>query len=153
MTVMTIGIDLRPAEPGDVPYIEDLLSTSGLPTADVADQLGVFSICERESGRIGVGGLERVGDVALLRSVAIDESRRGMGYGTRMCDRLLARARDAKVTAVYLLTTTAPGFFARLGFERTERGAVPGSIRGTREFSELCPDSAVCMKRSLDTGL
>jgi amino-acid N-acetyltransferase len=58
-----------------------------------------------------------------------------------------ARSRGAEVT--YLLTTTAEAVFARRGYHKVDRGAVPGVIGETAEFQDLCPVSAVCMGRHL----
>jgi amino-acid N-acetyltransferase len=53
---------------------------------------------------------------------------------------------------MYLLTTTAEGFFARRSYEKVDRDAVPGVIKETAEFQSLCPASAVCMVRHLGPG-
>ena len=171
-------VELRPAEPGDREYVEELLAENDLPTSDLDSAYPALFVCESGEGeRVGVGGLEVAGaeseadgsegdvegsedegevdeverepDAGLLRSVAVEESARGAGYGTAICERLLDRARVADLDAVFLLTTTAEDFFADLGFERVERSRVPDSIQGTAEFSDLCPASATCMKKGL----
>jgi hypothetical protein len=43
------------------------------------------------------------------------------------------------------LTTTAAGYFERRGYVRVERHALPGPIRRSEEFTQLCPASAVAM--------
>lgn len=144
---MPDALTLRPATDADGEYVEDLLADSGLPTADVTEALDSLSLIEVDGRRVGTAGLERHGDLALLRSVAVEAAERGNGYAARACRELLDRAADAGVSAVYLLTTTAAGFFDRLGFERVDRAAVPDPIRATREFSELCPASATVMRR------
>jgi amino-acid N-acetyltransferase len=63
---------------------------------------------------------------------------------------VLAQTRAAGVSTAYLLTTTADEFFADLGFEEIPRETVPPSIQTTTEFSDLCPETAVCMKRELN---
>lgn len=148
---MSVGLELRDAEPGDRQYVETLLAGNDLPTADLDGKLDCLYVCESGGEQVGVGGLERYGDVALLRSVAVEASARGDGYGTELCRELLERARASGVDEVYLLTTTAEGFFERLGFEPTDRAAVPDPIRGTSEFSDLCPSTAVAMRRGLDS--
>jgi amino-acid N-acetyltransferase len=50
---------------------------------------------------------------------------------------------------IYLLTTTAPDFFAGLGFRRAGRKTAPPAIRATRQFATLCPASAVLMHLNL----
>lgn len=74
---MTRDLTLRPANRDDRAYIEDLLERNDLPTADVREQLHCLCLCERDDSPIGVGGLERHGDVGLLRSLAIEDSARG----------------------------------------------------------------------------
>jgi hypothetical protein len=46
---------------------------------------------------------------------------------------------------VFLLTETAPAFFARFGFTDIDRARVPETIRQTVEFSSACPASARVM--------
>lgn len=143
-------VKLRPADPADGEYVETLLTSNDLPVADLSGKLDYLFVCETGAGRVGVGGLERRGDVGLVRSVAVEERARGNGYGTTVCEELLARARAADLGTVYLLTTTAEDFFERLGFDAVDREAVPASIRSTSEFADLCPSTAVCMKHDLD---
>jgi C_GCAxxG_C_C family probable redox protein len=47
------------------------------------------------------------------------------------------------------LTTTASGFFEKLGWSEVWRQAVPGDVRQSEEFKSLCPQRAVCMMLSL----
>lgn len=147
---MSTEVQLRPAEPDDRGYIESLLVRNDLPTADFSEKLSCLYVCETETEQIGVGGLEQYNEAGLVRSVAIEESARGNGYGTRVCDKLLDRAQSTGISTVYLLTTTADEFFERLGFVEVARKTVPTSIQNTSEFSDLCPPTAVCMKRDLD---
>lgn len=147
---MAVERELRPAEPDDREYAESLLAANDLPVADLPDALDRLAVCEVRGERAGVGGLEFCGDHALLRSVAIAEGRRGEGHGRALCERLVAEAADAGAERVYLLTTTAPEFFASLGFEEVDREAPPRAIRESEEFRELCPDAAVCMAREVE---
>jgi amino-acid N-acetyltransferase len=147
---MSTGIRVRPADPVERAYAESLLADNGLPVEDLPEDPDWLYCCEADGERVGVGGLQRRGDHALLRSVAIEESARGAGHGRALCERLLATAADEGVESVYLLTTTAPDFFASLGFEEVERESAPESVRETAEFAELCPDAAVCMRREVD---
>jgi amino-acid N-acetyltransferase len=41
------------------------------------------------------------------------------------------------------------GFFARRGYHKVGRDAVPAAIKETVEFQSLCPASAVCMVKHL----
>ena len=56
-----------------------------------------------------------------------------------------ARARARQIDRLFLLTTTAAGYFEARGYVRVERQALPGPIRRSEEFTQLCPASAVAM--------
>jgi amino-acid N-acetyltransferase len=144
-------IELRTAEPHDREYVEELLADSDLPTEDLATAYSSLFVCESEDEdeRVGIGGLKLFEDVGLLRSVAVEASERGNGYGTAISDKLLDRARDNGLDAVYLLTETAEEFFADRGFERVEREQMADPIQETAEFQHLCADHAACMKLDL----
>ncbi|MFB6193846.1 MAG: arsenic resistance N-acetyltransferase ArsN2, partial [Halobaculum sp.] len=109
-----------------------------------------FYVARRDGDRVGCGGIERDGEVALLRSVVVTRDHRGDGLGTALCDRLVDRAARAGVESVYLLTTDAADFFASVGFTTVPRGSVPDAIRETTQFADLCPDSATVMRRATD---
>lgn len=138
-------------------WVRELLARSGLPTADLGGgtepaptggRPTLYSV-EADGDRVGCVGLERYGDDGLLRSLAVAEPYRGRGYGRAAVRTLQSRARDEGVDTLYLLTTTAAAFFAALGYERTERSAVPGELRESAEFGDLCPESATVMRRRL----
>lgn len=139
---------LVPAEPGDLRYVEWLLREAGLPDEDVRADAPTFYLGTVDGEPVGVGGLEHHGDAALVRSVVVEAEERGAGHGTALvealCDRAAADAAEA-----YLLTTDAAAFFARLGFERIDREDAPPAIRETRQFGDLCPSAATCMRREL----
>jgi amino-acid N-acetyltransferase len=140
---------LEPADEEDLAYVESLLEANGLPTSDVRSKPGCFYVAHDGDERVGVGGVETHGSVGLLRSVAVERSVRGEGLGTALCERLETVARDSGIETLYLLTTTASGFFAGLGYAEVDRSQAPEGIRGMTEFADLCPDSAVCMRKRL----
>jgi amino-acid N-acetyltransferase len=63
---------------------------------------------------------------------------------------MINRAHEEGVEQVYLLTETAVNYFEKIGFSSVTREEVDERIKKTREFSVLCPDSAVTMIRHLD---
>lgn len=138
---------LEEAGADDRTRVERLLRDSDLPVADL-DSSPVRLFVGHDDGQfVGVGGLERYGPDALLRSVAVPDSMRGSGYGSALYRELEARAREAGVERLYLLTDTAAGFFAEVGFEVVDREDAPGSVRETTEFQELCSTEATCMRK------
>ncbi len=142
---------LRRAVRDDLEAIRRLLDDARLPYADLSLDLGPFVVAEHRGDLVGSAGVERHGDLGLLRSVVVAPATRVAGIATWLCCTVTEYARRDGVRALFLLTTTAPDFFARLGFLRVERAGAPGPILATREFRELCPDSSVCMHRALNS--
>ncbi len=141
---------IRPAGASDLPAILALLEGAALPTDGVEAHLRGFVVAEAGRRVIGVAGLERYGDAALLRSVAVADSARGRGLGALLTTRALEPAVIGGARAVYLLTTTAESYFPRLGFGPVAREAVPTSVRESVEFTTACPATAAVMMLELE---
>lgn len=140
---------LTPATPADEAAVAALLASCGLPHLDIAPHLAHFTLARDGHLLVGVIGLEVHGADGLLRSLAVAPDRRGEGIARRLYATLLRNARQLGLTRLYLLTTSAQGFFEMLGFRLVGRDTVPETIRATEEFRQLCPASAACMTRSL----
>jgi amino-acid N-acetyltransferase len=126
--------------------VSELLARSQLPLDGVPATLDHFFVATRGEQIVGVAGLEMPrGATALLRSVAVDAGERNTGIASRLVNRVIAHAGSARVTSIYLLTTTAAEYFARRGFQLVDRTSVPASLRETAEFTHACPASAVAM--------
>ena len=138
---------MRFATSDDLSDVLELLRVSGLPVAGVEDVFPTgFLVSRDEQGQLeAVAGIEVHGNVGLLRSVAVREDRRGTGLGQIIAIQAVEWARDADLTDVYLLTTTADTFFPRLGFEHVERAAMPAALSSSAEMQGACPESAVAM--------
>lgn len=137
----------------DLPAIEQLLVSAGLPVVGVGDALSGFLVAESLESKciVGVVGLEICCDeYALLRSTAVEPEWRGSGVGRRLVERAIAEAESRGIKAMYLLTTTAERYFPSFGFVKTTREAVPDEVKQSVEFREACPASATVM--SLDLG-
>jgi amino-acid N-acetyltransferase len=143
---MTPGPEVRLAMAADYPAVIALLEAAGLPTAGVPRALGDFLVADTESGLAGAIGLERYGCAALLRSAVVRPGDRGSGIGAALVRSLLDRARDGEVREIYLLTTSAEGWFPRFGFTPIAREHVPDAVRASVEFREACPASAAVMR-------
>jgi len=136
--------DILPTGPSQ--DVEPLLTPSGLPTADLRDGAKVVLFgCITDGHLRGIVGLEIHGQVALLRSLAVPPSERGTGLGAALVSRAEQYAARRGVDTVYLLTTTAAGFFERRGYSHVSRQAAPTAIASTTQFSDLCPSSSAFM--------
>lgn len=121
-----------------------LLNEAGLPTKDLPGKTILYA--GYTAGQVvGIIGLERYGETALLRSLVIRIRERGKGYGKRLVQELSNEARKEGISVLWLLTDSAPSFFTELGFSTRNRIDAPESIRASQEFSSLCPDTAICM--------
>ena len=133
----------------DLPAIRTLLAGLALPAEDVGGPAQAFLVAREGGALAGCVGLERCGEDALLRSLAVVPRLQGAGLGRALHAQALEAARAQGLRALYLLTTTAAPFFERAGFVRVDRASAPAPIAASPEFSALCPASAVCMRLAL----
>jgi len=138
---------IRAAGASDLEGVRALLVEANLPPDGLDDQFGPrYAVVEVGGALAGAAGVEVHGAFGLLRSVVVAPTARGTGLGGALVADRLAWARRERLAAVFLLTTTAPDFFAALGFERIARDAAPEEIRRSREFASVCPGSSVLMR-------
>lgn len=145
------GVSINPAAPGDLGDILALLTAVDLPHEGVEEHLTGFLVARDAEGRLqGAIGLERHGDVGLLRSAAISPGLQRSGVGSCLTSTLLGRAAEDGVEKVVLLTTTARDFFERrFGFEEAERGEFDSRLSGSPEWKLPRCSTAVCMALEL----
>ncbi|HTX05885.1 MAG TPA: arsenic resistance N-acetyltransferase ArsN2 [Steroidobacteraceae bacterium] len=143
------GLTLRAATAADTEIIRALLMRSALPTADLNAARPQFVVATREDQIIGAGALERFGDVALLRSVAVESQWRGSAVGRVIVEELERRASAQGLRELILLTLTAREFFERLGYLTRDRAQVPPAVLDSEEFRSLCPAAALCMAKRI----
>ncbi len=132
--------------------IEKLLTTAKLPSSDLvgADKVVLFGH-EQKGKVVGLVGIEKYDQCALLRSLVIEPSERGAGLGGKLVSYAERQAAASGVKTIYLLTTTADKFFQRLGYSSMSRAEAPNIITSTSQFSSLCPDSASFMAKQLNS--
>jgi amino-acid N-acetyltransferase len=135
----------------DLPAVLELLEANKLPTAGVQDHLEHFLLEFTGSDLTACAGLEVHDHAGLLRSVAVADSHRAMGLGSKLVQTILEQARNQKLSSVSLLTETAHDYFPRFGFEITPRESLPESLHASAEFRGACPDSAIAMTLRLET--
>lgn len=140
-----IVLDIARVSPENV---RDLLESNHLPISDLTEnvQLYAFAIGAEQAA---VTGLEVFGEAALLRSVAVADAWKGKGIGQNIVAETEELARVQGLRELWLLTTTAEGFFGALGYEKVDAQTAPPLMQRTAQFSGLCPSSAACMKKYL----
>jgi N-acetylglutamate synthase-like GNAT family acetyltransferase len=112
-----VKLGLRQATLRDKSALLAFLAEQGLPTDDVLSAGSVYWVAESGMKEVIASvGLESGVDVGLLRSVATDGRHRGEGLAKRLVQAALETARSRRLRRVYLFSTGAGGYFARLGF-------------------------------------
>ena len=137
-----------PGEPELRPAILALLVANDLPVVDL-DESKVLFACLNNDEVIGTGGLEFFKDCALLRSVSVKKNVQKTGLGKFIVDELEKIAKGKGINRLYLLTTTAEGFFTKLGYKTIDREELPLEIKNTTEFTSVCPSTANVLRKLL----
>jgi amino-acid N-acetyltransferase len=139
-------IEQRPSRAGAVRLLESV----GLPTSDVTDEhmANCFYIGTQTTPRAMVG-VEFYGPDALLRSLAVAPELRSRGLGGRLVEHAERHARAHGARTIYLLTTTAEGFFRSCGYFAASRECAPPRIQSSPEFAGLCPVSSAFLSKHL----
>jgi amino-acid N-acetyltransferase len=128
-----------------------LLKATGLPWSDLTEShLEHFRYCGPTHALTGLVGLEIHGRDALLRSLAVIPGAQYSGLGSELLREAERYAFEKGVRSLYLLTTTAEGFFLHRGYRTTSREVCPAGIRSTSEFASLCPASSAFLVKILN---
>ena len=144
---------LMPATPDDRAELEALLTAAKLPLDGLDDAFPDRFVIARQDGvMIGAAGLEHWKNAGLLRSVVVAESHRGQGLGEALVADRVAWAStiltDGEVQAmasICLLTTSAEGFFGRIGFTKIERSELPEPLQASTQTKLSECSTAVAM--------
>ncbi len=142
---------IRRGDSNDMPAVLALLQSAGLPTSDLssAQQLQLWVL--QSDSLQGVIALEHFGSEALLRSLAVASECRRRGIGHQLVARLEHDAYAGGIQRLILLTETAQAFFRALDYQVIDRQAVGDAVKQSAEFRSLCPASAVCMSKTLQS--
>ncbi|MBT9456804.1 MAG: GNAT family N-acetyltransferase [Burkholderiaceae bacterium] len=142
-------ISLRQAGAADWPQISALLAAHKLPLDGAQAHLNHYVLALSGGELIGTAGAEVYGDIALLRSVAVAPGLHRQGVGKAMVGLILDEARRRGIRQIYLLSVTAPEYFAQFGFKRGPRELAPKALQASAEFQGACPSCAALMSLTL----
>ena len=140
----------RSSSESDLLNIKTFLEREGLPFDDIDEHLNNIIIAEEDEGElIGVGALEMYGKVGLFRSLVVEKRKRNKNSGAKILKYIEEYAKHNGIKELYLLTENATRYFKKHRFEEVSRDYVPVEIKSTKQFSNLCPASAVVMRKYL----
>ena len=126
-----------------------LLLAEKLPVEDLPASLDHFFVALNEDEVTGAIGLEQYGNYALLRSMVVHAAHRNKHIASRLVEQLEHYGKRLGISAMYLLTETAPVYFEQKGYQKINREEVPAVLQASSEFSHVCPVSAIVMKKEL----
>lgn len=140
---------IEPMRADERDAVHALLQSCKLPL-DGFDAEHVLALVARDGDTIvGSAAIERYEDAGLLRSVAVSPIHRGKALGIQLTRASIATAQARGLTALYLLTETASGFFPKFGFVPVSRADIPAAVKTSVEFTTACPASAAAFHLSL----
>ena len=148
--MVAVARSVRCAQAGELDAVRALLERCGLSVADLDAVPLTDMVVAIAGGQIaGTAALQRFGDAGLLRSVAVEPDCRGQGTAAALVDSVEARARTLGLRELWLLTTSAQGYFAQRGYRAAARADAPPAVQTSSQFALLCPASAACMVKAL----
>ncbi|MEP7253548.1 MAG: arsenic resistance N-acetyltransferase ArsN2 [Ginsengibacter sp.] len=148
MKIITKAI-IRSAANEDRQSIITLLKEEKLPVEDLPASLANFLVASENDKIIGVIGLEKYRSLALLRSMAVSMDYRNNNVASQLVEQLETFAKSSGIKWMYLLTETAEQYFERQAYQKVSRESAPKEIQASSEFSNVCPESAIFMRKGL----
>jgi amino-acid N-acetyltransferase len=124
---------IRPATINDVPAISEVINSHAelgrmlfKSYAQLYEDLRDFAVYESDDGQVaGCVALSIIwADLTEVRSLAVDEDRRGQGIGRKLVEWCVEEARRLRVRRLMSLTYEQ-AFFEKMGFEVVSKESLP----------------------------
>jgi amino-acid N-acetyltransferase len=150
-------MNIRPAKIQDARAINALINEYAeqdkmlfRSLADIYENLRSFRIAELDGQIVGCCALHIIWqDLAEIKSLAVEQSRKGTGIGRALVEASLKQARELGLPQVFALTLE-PAFFEKLGFVKVDRDELPMKV-----WSDCarCPKQDNCDETALIKNL
>ncbi|MGH7178034.1 MAG: N-acetyltransferase [Tepidisphaeraceae bacterium] len=144
-TMVKLPVKIRPATPRDVPRVQEIINSHAelgrmlfKSYGQLYEDLRDYAVAELDGKIVGCVALTIMwADLAELRALAVDDSARGRGIGTRLAEWAVDEARRLQIRRVMALTYEQQ-FFEKLGFVVVPKESLPLKAWG---------ECAACPKR------
>ena len=147
------SLDRIPDPGAETDPVVALLVSCGLQVSDLlGPPVPTWVTAYRDEHLLGVCGIQSLGAIALIRSVAVNAGARGLGLGRLLVASAERVAAHIGVVDLYLLTEDRRHFFELLDYRDVDRKQVPSRLRRLQQFNGGCSSSAFCMRKGLDEG-
>jgi len=128
-------MNVRNAKISDVEAINRLISSYAerdrmlfRSMTDIYEKLQTFRVVEADGAVVGCCALEIIWrDLAEIKSLAVDETKKQMGIGRLLVNAAIEQARMLEVPRIFALTLE-PQFFDKMDFETVEKDALPMKV-------------------------
>jgi amino-acid N-acetyltransferase len=139
---------IRPARVADAERILSMINDYAskqimLPRSPMSVYEGIrdFIVADADGKVVGCGALHVVwGDLAEIRSLAVDPAWTKRGLGNQITQRLIDDADGLGIARLFAFTYV-PGFFAKMGFRGAEHSELPHKVFGD---CMNCPKFSAC---------
>ena len=129
------GMEVRPAQMADVPALHRLITHHAergrmlfRSYAELYEHLRDFLVAVDDDQVVGCCAVELVWrDLAEIKSLAVDETRRGNGIGRRLTGASIDEARRLGLARLFALTREV-SFFSKLGFAVVPKESLPHKV-------------------------
>lgn len=124
------------------------MSYAGLPLADVKENKVSLWVA-KDTGIVGVIGMEQLGQDILLRSLVVHPDFRNRKIGANLVDFAIGQAKQRRAQRLFLLTNTAEKYFKQMGFRVITRSDIPSKLLENSGLCCACPQSSSAMTLSI----
>jgi len=140
---------IRQVTDEDYSDVVNLLEMNNLPLEGVKEHFKHFFIIKENLEILGCIGLEVYEPDGLIRSVSVSKNAQKQGVGHELVTNIEKYASKLKLIDLYLLTDSAPDFFKKFGYNIIERDSIVSGITNSIEFTQVCADKGVLMKKRI----
>lgn len=131
-----MSLTVRKMEQTDLLAIQHLFARVGA-NAQIEDNCSFVVVENGEGSIVGTVGLEKAGDVGLLRTMVIDSEKTHSMAAIEFIQLALAFAHTEGVKRVFALSAGKAALFEPLGFEQFTTTALPNEIKQMDHFQSV----------------